>query len=154
MENTINMIEAFQFILLGSSYDAIRNPLNLDGPWQGNKLNAHAVGCRWKNQGVWVTKFSGLPEQDMATIDASPFPDYSAVVVIERTKDDRCRDNAYIYEPDGSLRERLASPFGAFWAISFEGKALGFLVADGPFREMWVEYDHQARCFGRSHPVR
>ncbi|WP_150118655.1 hypothetical protein [Collimonas fungivorans] len=149
------MIENFQLILLGGTYDAVNNPSAYASPWGSNLVAALAVGCRWQNKGVWVTKFQGFPEQARRqTIDANTLSDHSGVVFVEIDYDYSRNNNAVIFNPDGGERIRLTSPYGQFTAVNYENDQLGFLVCDDRNIERWYAYDVAANEFTRWHPVR
>ncbi|WP_211464581.1 hypothetical protein [Collimonas silvisoli] len=149
------MITNFQLILLSTTYDAVNNPFKHEDPYGGRKYGALSIGCRWQCNGQWVTKFQGFPEQARRqTIDADMLSDHSGVVFVEIDDDYSRNNNAVIFNPDGTERIRLTSPYGQFTALSHENDQLGFLVCDDRNIERWYAYDVATNEFTRWHPVR
>jgi hypothetical protein len=85
-------------------------------------------------------------------MDAGPLPDYSGVVVIEQDNTYESRNNAVIYNADGSERVRLTNDFGSFCNVSHENQ-LGLIVSNG-FTERWYAVDHVAGKLGAWHPLK
>ncbi len=147
-------VQDFQYVLLSSTYDSIRNPFGIEDPWGHKIYNSSKVGCRWRCGERWIVKFSGLPEHTRGTIDACPLADKTGVAVVELDKFGVSRDNAVIYNADGSERIRLVAPSGYFCDVGFEVNRFGFGVADNEGLDRWYIFDTATNKFGEWHPRR